>query len=149
MESAMKCPPHLGLFSRARVMQVLQTNLIRVLLPCDSEIDLVLADCFPPPLYTTDDSGRAKECPRGIAAYRAAVDILDRSPQWLRLWLPVSKYDREWFRNLKPCSKQPGYLWITPDLTLNEYLVQSQHATRDQALPGSALFDGYSIEDAE
>jgi hypothetical protein len=61
----------------------------------------------------------------------------------------VSKYDREWFRNLKPCSKQPGYLWITPDLTLNEYLVQSQHATRDQALPGSKLFDGYSIEDAE
>jgi hypothetical protein len=145
----MKCPARLGLLARVRVMQVLQTNLIRVILECDSEIDLVLADCFAPPLYTTDDSGRARECPRGVAAYRATVDILERSPQWLRMWLPVPRNAREWFRNLKPCSKQPGYLWITPELTLNEYLIQSKHATPDQALPSSKLFDGYSIEDAE
>jgi hypothetical protein len=74
--------------------------------------------------------GGQRRCPRGIAAYRAAIDILNRSPQWLRIWLPVPTYDREWFRNLKPGSKQPGYLWIEPNLTLNEYLVQSQHATR-------------------
>lgn len=145
----MKCPSHLGLVVRARVICVLQSNLIRVMQPCDSEFDLILTDCFTPPLYTVDDHGRSHPNARGQAAYKACVDILNRSPQWLRIWLPVPKYDREWFRNLKPASKQAGWLWIEPELTLNEYLVQSAHATRDQALPSSPLFDGSPLDDAE
>jgi hypothetical protein len=142
----MKCPPLLGLLVRVKVVAVLQANLIRVIQPCDSEFDVVMIDCFPPPIFTVDPcTGRSDNCPRGIAAYRAAVDILNRSPGWLRLWIPIPTYDREWFRNLKPGAKQAGHLFISPEMTLGEYLVGSQHATSNQARPGSALFDGNPV----
>lgn len=144
----MKCPPVTGLLVRVKVVAVLQANLIRVMQPCDSEFDVVMIDCFTPPVYTVDPcTGRTDESPRGIAAYRATVDILNRSPEWLRVWLPIPTYDREWFRNLKPNTKQAGHLWLSPELTLGEYLVRSQHATKNQARPGSPLFDGNPVEE--
>lgn len=141
----MKCPNVLGLFTRARVMLVLHANEIRLILPCDSEIDLVLADCFSPPVVQWDEAKRdAVPFAPGVAAYNATVAALDAAPQWVRCWIPVPKYDREWFRNLKPGTKQPGHLWIAPDLTLNEHLVRMGYATRDQATPSSDLYDGAS-----
>lgn len=129
-------------------MLVLAANEVRVILPCDSEIDLILADCFTPPMMKSDPrTGRSYEYGPGIAAYRATCDILKRvetKAAWLRLWLPVPEYDREWFRNLKPQTKQPGFLWIARNMTLNDYLVDSRHATRVQPKPSEANYDGDS-----
>lgn len=143
----MKCLPVLGLWTKCKIVAVLQANLIRVIEPSDCEFDLVMIDCFAPPIYMVDPcTGRVDDCPAGIAAYRASVDILNQSPEWLRAWIPIPQYDREWFRNLKPASKQAAHLWISPEMTLGEYLVRSQHATSNQASPASKLFDGNPIE---
>jgi len=141
----MECPDCLGLFVRARAILVLHANEIRCSLPCDSEIDLILVDCFPPPRVAADESGRTRLVPEGMAAYHATIEAINASPHWLRIWIPVPRYDREWFPNLLPQSKQLGHLWITRTLTLNEHLVSTGHATREQPKPSSHKYDGDPI----
>lgn len=138
----MEYPDVLGLFVRARAVLVLHANEIRVSLPCDSEIDLILVDCFPSPRVTADEAGRARLVPEGMRAYHATLDAINAAPHWLRIWIPVPKYDREWFPNLAPNSKQLGHLWITRSTTLNEHLVAGGHASRDQPKPNCSNFDG-------
>lgn len=125
-------------------MLALHANEVRIILEDDSEIDLVLIDCFPPPRVQRSDNGIA-EHHAGMTAYRATVDALNAGPAWLRAYIPVPPFAREWFRNLKPGSKQAGFLWITPRLTLNEHLVGLGHASKTQPKPGSPFYDGESL----
>lgn len=137
----MNCPNILGLLVRCKPMIVLHANEIRVMLEDDSEIDLVLVNCFPPPRVRVVD-GTTYEVAKGMEAYRAAINAIESAPQWLRMWLPVPEYAREWFRNLQPGSKQAGHLWISTTQTLNEYLVERGLAQREQPKPGSPWYDG-------
>lgn len=137
----MRRPNVQGLFIACRPMLILQANEIRVLLPCDSDLNLVLIDCFTPPLIS--DSYADDYYPPGKAAYEATRDVLDRlGNEWLLAWLPVPRNAREWFRHLRPASTQPAHLWISETQTLNEYLVESGHATKVQPLPRSPRYDG-------
>jgi len=146
----MNCPNTLGLYMRCRPMLILAANEIRVQFPCDTEIDLVLADCFAPPLMSRPDPhGPSVPLAEGVAAYRAVAGQIEAAPRWLRCWLPVPKYDREWFRALVPNSKQLGWLWISPTLTLNAWLIESGHASKTQPLPTSRLYDGSCVESME
>ena len=145
-----KCPNTLGLYVRVHPMLVLHANEIRVQMPCDTEIDLVLADCFTPPIdQWSDAQQRRVELPAGRAAYRASVTTLDAAPRWLRAWFPVPDYDREWFRSFTPNSKQVGHLWISATKTLSDVLIEAGHASRVQAMPHSPLYDGRSLEALE
>ncbi len=143
----MDCPNLLGLLVKCKPVLVLQANQIRVMLQDDSEITLTLIDCFPPPLMRNGD-GFIAENPQGMEAYRLACDALnDLKTPWIRCWIPVPEYAREWFRNLKPGSMQAGHLWISPKLTLNELLVNTGNATNVQPKPGSPYYDGASLND--
>lgn len=145
----MQCPTQLGLFTRARVTLLLSANEMRIQLPCDTELDLVLADCFTPPLLTKDSAGLVVQYAPGAAAYRAATAALKSAPPWLRVWLPVPAYDREWFRSLTPNSKQLGWLWIGVNRTLNHHLIETGHAKKQQALPMSPDYDGASMREVD
>jgi hypothetical protein len=143
----MRCPDFLGLAVRAKVIRVLQANQIRIGLRCDTEIDLNLIDCFTPPIMRWNDARyEAVQFPPGVAAYQAACKRLNESPHWLRVVLPVPQYDREWFRSLKPQSLQAGFLFLEPDLTLNEYLVREGFAVTKQPLRIDSWYDGDTSE---
>lgn len=150
----MRCPRLLGLMTRAKVMFALSPNIVRVMLPDDSEIDLVLIDCFTPPMtrkiqhnrWGTDEVYDKDEInPKGVAALKATQEALERCPTWTRVLIPTPKHDREWFRNLKPQTKQPGHLWLTEHETLSERLVSLGIATKTPPQNGSDLFDGSPI----
>ncbi len=171
----MRCPRLLGLMTRAKVVFALSPNVIRIMLPDDSEIELVLIDCFTPPMtrkvehlrhgsdadLTPPDwhvrvarpavtvHDREEPNPAGVAAYKATVQILEQCPLWTRVLIPTPQHDREWFRNLRPKSKQPGHLWISEHQTLSERLVQLGVATKEQPKDGASLFDGTSIRTSQ
>lgn len=149
----MRCPRLLGLMTRARVVFAREANTLSIQLPDDSEIDLVLIDCFTPPLLEKVDHYRIengekllfhKERPNqlGVAALKVTTAAIAKMPTWTRVFFPTPRNDREWFRNLKPGSKQPGHIWITDKETLNEHLVQAGVATVTQPDYGSPNFDG-------
>lgn len=150
----MRCPRLLGLMTRAKVMFALSPNVVRIMLPDDSEIDLVLIDCFTPPtarkiqhrrLMTDEMYEKEVPNPAGLKAMAATREALTSCPTWTRVLIPTPQHDREWFRNLRPQSKQPGHLWITEHTTLSEYLVSTGHATKTPPRSGSELFDGTAI----
>ena len=154
----MRCPRLLGLMTRAKVMFALSPNVIRIMLPDDSEIELVLIDCFTPPMSrkiehkrmgTDEKHDKEEPNPAGVAAYKATVQILEQCPMWTRVLIPTPQHDREWFRNLRPKSKQPGHLWISEHQTLSERLVQLGVATKEQPKDGASLFDGTSIRTSQ
>lgn len=139
----MRRPNVLGLFIPCRPMLILAANEIRVLVPGDSDLNLVLINCFTPPLIDRDRPGAYY--PPGVAAYEATREALaPLDDEWLLAWLPVPRNSREWFRNLRPASTQPAHLWIGPEQTLNEHLIATGHATRDQPMPSSPRYDGES-----
>lgn len=165
----MRCPRLLGLMARAKVMFALSPNVVRIMLPDDSEIDLVLIDCFTPSMTCKTQHRRIgsdtsppewhvrpsrptveiheKEVlnPAGIKAMEACQMALFNCPTWTRVLIPTPQHDREWFRNLRPQSKQPGHLWLNEHTTLSEHLVETGHATKTPPKSGSVLFDGTSI----
>ena len=171
----MRCPRMLGLMTRARIMFALSPNVIRIMLPDDSEIDLVLIDCFTPPMTTITQHLRlgsdadAKDTPwplkpipksadrydkevpnpAGVKAYQATVQLIEQCPPWTRVLIPTPQHDREWFRNLRPTSKQPGHLWISENQTLSERLVELGVATKVQPQDGASLFHGTAIRTSQ
>ena len=168
----MRCPRMLGLMTRAKVMFAISPNVIRIMLPDDSEIDLVLIDCFTPPMVkqtqhrrreTIEDQGwyvrpsrpavdvyeKEQPNPAGVAAYNRVVELLKDCPTWTRVLIPTPNHDREWFRNLRPQSKQPGHLWISEHQTLSERLVELGVATKVQPQDGALLFDGTAIQTSQ
>ena len=154
----MRCPRMLGLMTRARIMFALSPNVIRIMLPDDSEIDLVLIDCFTPPMTrkiqhermgTDEIYDKEEPNPVGVAAYKSTSQILSQCPQWTRVLIPTPQHDREWFRNLRPKSKQPGHLWISENQTLSERLVELGVATKVQPHDGVSLFDGTAIRTSQ
>ena len=165
----MRCPRLLGLMTRAKVMLALSPNMVRIMLPDDSEIDLVLIDCFTPPMTRKTQHKRLgsdtdppewyvrpsrspvevydKDVPNpaGIKAYEATVSLLEQCPQWTRVFIPTPRHDREWFRHLKPQSKQPGHLWLSEHETLSERLVSMGVASKTPPQHGADLLDGSPI----
>ncbi len=87
--------------------------------------------------------------PAGVKAYRATVQLLEQCPPWTRVLIPTPQHDREWFRNLRPKSKQPGHLWISEHQTLSERLVELGVATKVQPHDGASLFDGTAIRTSQ
>jgi len=169
----MRCPRLLGLMTRAKIMFAMSPNVIRIMLPDDSEIDLVLIDCFTPPTSLKTEHRRLgtderapewkvrsapkpvlfydKEVPNpaGVRAFEVTRKILSQCPEWTRVLIPTPQHDREWFRNLKPQSKQPGHLWISEHQTLSERLVELGIATKTQPQDGASLFDGTAIRTSQ
>jgi hypothetical protein len=144
----MRCPSWLGLIVAVQVIRLNAPNVVRVKLPCDSELDIVLANCFTPPLVQRDASGNVTTLPAGAAAAQFSLDAIAAiSPSWQpRVLIPVPSYAREWFRHLHPGTMQVGYLFVSEHETLNDMLVRAGHATREQPLPTSLRYDGNPVE---
>lgn len=123
-----------GIARRIDQIATLAANVWRLQMPCDSEIDLVLINCFTPSLYqhTNNPYDEPRVSAKGNAAYKAACRLIFNAGTWLNVSIPVPKYDREWFPHLKPNSTQAGWLWLNETRTLNAELVLAGHALESE-----------------
>lgn len=117
-------PPY-GLSMPCRVMGCFAADHLLVHLPGSVEFELVLVDCCAPPLHVpSEDPGvAAKLNMDGMAARDAAYMLCEQHHRTTSIWIPQPATDRGWSREIKPGSKQAGYLYLDDSTTLNERLV--------------------------
>lgn len=140
-------PEFRGLHTRCKVIGIardpenptaIAANVWRVQLACDSELDIVLINCFTPSIYLLPEKpyDDPQINPLGNAAYKAACKLITEASPWLYLSIPTPVYDREWFPHLRPNSTQAGWLWLSQVRTLNAELILQGHASQIQPKGG-------------